>query len=48
VFNGQTYKDHISCITEQEKHWGEFAKPKHLRKTEEIKTEDKKIEAKKA
>ena len=30
TFHGQEYKNHISCLTEFEKHWGEYAKPKHI------------------
>jgi cell growth-regulating nucleolar protein len=32
VFDRGDYKGHISCISEQEKHWGEFAKPKKNKK----------------
>lgn len=32
-FHGGLYKAHIACISEQEKHWGEYAKPK---KTKQI------------
>ena len=30
TFRGNDYINHTSCLTEQEKHWGEFAKPKHI------------------
>lgn len=28
TFNGNDFMKHISCLTEFEKHWGDFAKPK--------------------
>jgi hypothetical protein len=28
TFTAQDFKGHISCLTEFEKHWGEYAKPK--------------------
>ena len=30
TFQGFSYKDHITCLTEYEKHWGEYAKPKQI------------------
>ena len=47
TFRGQQYKGHVSCISEQEKHWGEFAKVKKNNKPqEEVKKveEEKKVE----
>jgi cell growth-regulating nucleolar protein len=30
TFNGNDYKTHTKCLTEFEKHWGEYAKPKKV------------------
>ncbi len=30
TFQGNDFKNHISCLTEFEKHWGEYAKPKQI------------------
>ena len=38
TFYGNDFKNHNSCISEQEKHWGEYAKPK---KTKPISKEPK-------
>ena len=30
TFRGNEHRSHVSCLTEQEKHWGDFAHPKHI------------------
>ena len=46
TFRGNEHKGHVSCLTEQEKHWGEFAHPKHITQPRNGHPANEKVEAK--